>query len=130
MKRIECLIIVPGINVLTSWRSLTIHCEFPRGSLSIGSFLEAKGCSVAVLPLDHYSRPTMDPEDIEKQTDSLVEAVLKEYNPLLVGISIPYTILYPISLKIAESVKKITPEVVTVLGGPHVSFLPKLGTGR
>jgi radical SAM superfamily enzyme YgiQ (UPF0313 family) len=54
---------------------------------------------------------------------STLETRLGEEQPKIVGIS-AYTETYSNALRIARIAKRVNPEVVTVMGGPHVTFLP------
>ncbi|HDN63148.1 MAG TPA: hypothetical protein ENF56_04215, partial [Candidatus Bathyarchaeota archaeon] len=47
---------------------------------------------------------------------------VKQKEPKIVGISAE-TLTYKNALKVAETVKKENPEILTVMGGPHVTFL-------
>lgn len=118
----DCLLIVPGINCLTHRERFTTVYDFPRGALSLGSFLEAKGYPVVIIPLDYYVRPSRMRDELEGQILSVVEGAIEEYKPIFIGVSVPYTMLYPISLKILEYCKGLSPDVVTGLGGPHPSY--------
>ncbi|MBI3600286.1 MAG: B12-binding domain-containing radical SAM protein [Nitrospinae bacterium] len=122
MKHIDCLIFVPGINAIAHRERFTTIYDFPRGALSLASFLKAKGVSSLIIPLDFYMPPSNNPEDIEAGIGKIVEAISREYRPLVAGISAPYTMLYPASLKIAENCKKFMPSAITCMGGPHVSY--------
>ncbi len=140
MKQIDCLIFVPGINSIAHRERFTTIYDFPRGALSLASFLKAKGVSSLVVPLDFYMPPLTPPSplfnkegeeggvggdrsvEIESEIGKIVEAVSREYQPLVAGISVPYTMLYPASLKIAENCKKVMPSAMTCMGGPHVSY--------
>ena len=120
---IDCLLIVPGIRATPYRERFTTIYDFPRGALSLGTFIKEKGCSVRILPLDYYLAPSSDPLEIEGQIQGIVEAAIREWRPSLIGISVPYTMLYPISIKTAEYCKEVDPEVVVALGGPHVSYM-------
>lgn len=117
-----CLLIAPGINCLTHRERFTTVYDFPRGALSLGSFLEAKGYHVAIIPLDYYVNPSRTREELEGQISSVIEGAIEEYKPIFIGVSVPYTMLYPISLKILEYCKRSSPDVITGLGGPHPSY--------
>ncbi len=115
------LIFVPGINALTHQERFTTIYDFPRGALSLGSFLEAGGCSAVVVPLDYYIRPSKHQSFLDDQIRSVVESAIQEHSPSLIGVSVPYTMLYPVSLKIIEYCKEVAPSVLTCLGGSHAS---------
>ncbi len=125
MIKVACLIIVPGIKSLARRERFTTTYEFPRGALSLASFLNSRDCRTMILPLDYYLQASDSPLNIEKQTFSILQEALNEYAPSVVGVSAPYTLLYPASLKIVEYCKKIKPDLFTIMGGPHVTYLHK-----
>lgn len=92
---------------------------FPRGLAQIGSFLRAGGWPVAVLPLSYAAVADATPAaDIR----SIIEAVLAEFKPDVVGVGCPYTISYHTSIEILRMIKAFREDIVTVIGGPHVTF--------
>ena len=54
-----------------------------------------------------------------------LEKKIKEYDPDVVGITSTTTSI-PDAYKVAEISKRINPNVITVIGGPHVTFVPEL----
>lgn len=120
-----CLLIAPGINCLDHPERFTTTYDFPRGMLSIATFLKAHGVEIALVPLDYYIKPSKDKQIIKSQIFSVINDAITEYNPSFVGIAVPYTMLYPAALKIAEICKKIKPDCIIGLGGPHVSYRDK-----
>jgi magnesium-protoporphyrin IX monomethyl ester (oxidative) cyclase len=56
---------------------------------------------------------------------SQIEAEIQCRNPTIVGISGPFTSQIDNTLKISELAKKINPNILTIVGGPHVSTVPK-----
>ncbi|MBD3414796.1 MAG: radical SAM protein [Candidatus Aminicenantes bacterium] len=82
----------------------------PLGVLSLAAVLEKQGGSVEVVPADvlNYKK-----KDIEKR--------ILEFNPHALGITTTTENRFD-SFKLAALAKKINPEIVTVLGGPHVSM--------
>jgi anaerobic magnesium-protoporphyrin IX monomethyl ester cyclase len=99
---------------------------FPRGIVEIASFLENKGCSTAVLPLAYYlggRTNTESKSDQEKRTVLILMKFIEEMRPIVVGVSNQFTCQYFDCLKILEICKKINNKIITVMGGPHVTFL-------
>jgi anaerobic magnesium-protoporphyrin IX monomethyl ester cyclase len=92
---------------------------FPRGLAQIGSFLKAHGWPVAVLPLQYAAVADITPRAVIR---SIVEAVLAEFRPDVVGVGCPYTIGFHTSLDILRMVKAHREGIVTAIGGPHVTF--------
>lgn len=117
-----CLIFIPGINSLVQRERFTTTYDFPRGGLSLASFLESRGKRVAIIPLDYYLPPSKDPEEIRATLRSIVQSAVKDFDPALIGIGVPYTMLYPTALRIASFCKEISGASVCV-GGPHVSYM-------
>jgi len=163
--KLDCLIIVAGIKSIVHRERFTTNYEFPRGALSLGSFLDYKGLTVALLPLDYYIDSVTDQSQIDSYQvafnritalpasfppqrtkkyasivsslppcstsernlvsiiQSIVASAVKEYDPAVIGISVPYTMLYPTAIKIADYSRQSSNQSVIVLGGPHVSYL-------
>jgi magnesium-protoporphyrin IX monomethyl ester (oxidative) cyclase len=67
---------------------------FPEGTYSVG------------LPLAH------------------IEAAIRALKPDVVGISVIFTSVYRLGLRIADVVKSIDPAITTVMGGSHVTVSP------
>ncbi|MBF0541975.1 MAG: radical SAM protein [Nitrospirae bacterium] len=120
---LDCLIIVPGIKSIVHRERFTTSYEFPRGALSLGSFLNYKGCKTAILPLDYYIESINIQSEIDSQIRSIITSAIKEYAPKVIGISVPYTMLYTSAIRIAEIVRETSEQSVIVLGGAHVSYL-------
>jgi len=90
--------------------------EHPMPSLSLsylGGVLQREGIEVEVLDLltAHYSA-------------NKVGDKLEEYQPQVVGTSCA-TMSYPTAARVLKVCKRFDPGVVTVIGGPHVSFTAK-----
>lgn len=117
-----CLLIAPGINCLDHPERFTTIYDFPRGLLSVGTFLEKNGVETNIIPLDYYIKPSKNKQIIESQIHSVINDAVKEFEPAFIGIGVPYTMLYPTALKIADICKKVKPYCITALGGPHVSY--------
>lgn len=116
-----CLIFIPGINSITHKERLTARYDFPRGGLSMASFLASKGKKVNLIPLDYYVPPSENPAEISSRLRYIVHSSIEYFDPSLVGIGVPYTMLYPTALRIASFCKEVS-EAVVCLGGPHVSY--------
>ncbi len=116
MKK-SCLLISPP----------DIGHDLPRGLLELASFLEASGISCEILLLSHeldYQRigGVFGPID-EWQTELLLREALRRTQPSVVGVSNQHAPNYPDCFTILELCKRIDPSLVTVMGGPHVTFL-------
>jgi anaerobic magnesium-protoporphyrin IX monomethyl ester cyclase len=122
--RSGCLIFIPGINSLAHRERFTTIYDFPRGGLSLASFLEVRGKRVAIVPLDYYVPRSNDPDEIKSRLRSVAQSAVKEFDPALIGIGVPYTMLYPTALRIASFCKEVSSAPVCV-GGPHVSYMDR-----
>lgn len=85
----------------------------PLGLLYMARVLEAAGIHVVVRDL---YRENKKPQDIV--------SILQEVRPKIVGIS-ALTSLYHMALRVVRHVKMFDPSIVTVVGGPHATALPK-----
>lgn len=85
----------------------------PHGLCCLSSYLRMHGYEVRVLDMlvDLF------------QPGEVRELVL-DWKPEVVGIS-TYTPSLNTSLSICRFVKKIDPHIITILGGPHVTFMPQ-----
>ena len=87
--------------------------EFPTppfGLMSLAAYLLEKGFEVRIEDyiITHYSKDR-------------VADVLKEYNPDVVGAT-SVTMNVKTALKVLQDYKQERPEIITVMGGPHVTF--------
>ncbi len=57
--------------------------------------------------------------------DSEILKRIEEQKPDLVGFSCLFSSQFPIIRKLVEKIKKLDPDIITVAGGTHPSFLPK-----
>ncbi|MFH1655760.1 MAG: radical SAM protein [Candidatus Omnitrophota bacterium] len=96
--------------------------EFPRGMLSIASFLNKNNIEVEVLIIS-YDFAKEDNSRFKQRIHLTVESKIKDFNPDFIGVSNTFTRNYCICLDILESCKKTNPEVKTAIGGQHVTFL-------
>ena len=82
----------------------------PLGLAYLGAALEKAGVQVKIL--DYVVYPY--------RRDAL-EAVLKEFKPQVAGAT-AVTMTYDHAKQVLSDVKTIDPEILTVMGGPHVTF--------
>ena len=82
----------------------------PLGLAFLAAALEQAGIEVRVLDLVVF------PYTIE-----LLEDLLDDFQPDIVGIT-SVTMSFDSAIAVIQDVKKIAPDLVTVMGGPHVSF--------
>jgi len=108
-----------------------VASEPPAGSLPLGlmylaAILDKAGYKVELL--DAF----MTAFESQKSGDTItvglsfeeIEAEIKSRNPDIVGISGPFTSQIGNTLRVSELVKKVNPDILTVVGGPHVSTMP------
>ena len=82
----------------------------PLGLAFLAAALEQAGIEVRVLDLVVFP-----------YTIDLLEDLLKDFQPDIVGIT-SVTMSFDHAIGVVQDVKKIAPHLVTVMGGPHVSF--------
>ncbi|MGB9697997.1 MAG: B12-binding domain-containing radical SAM protein [Thermodesulfobacteriota bacterium] len=88
--------------------------EFPKPSLalmSLGAVLKENDVEVKVLDLL-----------ATRFSWSKIEDSVNRFQPDLIGIT-SVTMNFPVALKIIKYCKKISPETLTIMGGPHVTFM-------
>ncbi len=117
------VLFVPGIKCLAHRERFTTVYDFPRGALSLATFLNVRSVPTAVVPLDYHVKGSPDQHEIDSSVLSAVRDAIEEYDPQVVGVSCPYTMLYPLTLKVVEWCRDLKPALSVGLGGPHVSYL-------
>jgi magnesium-protoporphyrin IX monomethyl ester (oxidative) cyclase len=101
--------------------------SLPLGLLYIAAVLDKAGYTVEIL--DAF----MSGFESQKNGDAItvgmsfnqIETEIRCQNPDIVGISGPFTSQIGNTLKVSELVKKVNPNILTVVGGPHVSSIPE-----
>ncbi|MGC8644851.1 MAG: B12-binding domain-containing radical SAM protein [Thermoplasmata archaeon] len=100
-----------GSGYLTKWGFLPA----PLGLLSLaGEILRVEGSKVKIIDMEG---------DNLSLEDTVKEAL--EFNPDIVGITLHATAAHNNAGFIARKIKEEKPDVVTVAGGHHATFLPK-----
>jgi anaerobic magnesium-protoporphyrin IX monomethyl ester cyclase len=95
---------------------------FPRGATSVASFLRAQGVGAEVLPLGHSVDDFAGRSQALAATRAALADAVEALRPRAVGLSVPFSYLYPRALEIAAMLSELAPEVPVVIGGPHVTF--------
>ena len=85
----------------------------PLSLAYLAAVLEADGIEVQILD---FLVTRYRPEKVRQK--------LEEYQPQLVGVTC-VTLNYHLAAEMLEVCKTVNPDIVTVIGGPHVSFTPK-----
>ena len=105
--------------------------EQPAGNLPIGlmyiaAVLEKAGVKVEIL--DAFISATFQ-EKGETVTVGLpfeqIKQEIQNRKPDIVGISGPFTCQIENSIKVSSIAKEVNPKILTVMGGPHVTLVPK-----
>lgn len=128
-RKKEAILIDLGLNYLSSTSGLHEVGHFPFGILNIASFFEINKIPVRVLALDYYFNSKNICADRNVLKTKIKEILLEEINrnkPILIGISVSYTIQLILAFEILQIVKEINPHIISVLGGSHVTFLAEL----
>ncbi len=123
MNKVDCLLMQAPF-----WRQgILPHSDrhtAGEGILSIATFLKSKGYRIKVFFTDELFLTDIPDRGEDPFPFHKLEKVIRRADPKIVGIG-PHTCQYPVSLKILELCKDINPEITTVIGGPHVTFLDK-----
>ncbi|MCL2642921.1 MAG: B12-binding domain-containing radical SAM protein [Candidatus Bathyarchaeota archaeon] len=107
--------------------------ESPAGSLPLGlmylaAVLDKAGYKVEILDA-FMTTSTMPQKNGNTLTVGMsfsqIETEIRHRSPDIVGISGPFTSQINNTLKVSEIAKKVNPHILTVVGGPHVSTIPK-----
>ena len=95
---------------------------FPRGATGIASFLRAHSLPAEVLALGHVVDDFAGRSQATAATRAAIADALEALRPRAVGLSIPFSYLYPRALEIAAMVRELAPSTPIIAGGAHVSF--------
>lgn len=96
---------------------------FPRGAVSVASFLAAHGIPAEVLPLADVVDKDDDAPTAAAKTRDAVHRAIAALQPRAVGISVTFSYLYPQGRALAALAREALPASVPVLiGGPHVTY--------
>jgi anaerobic magnesium-protoporphyrin IX monomethyl ester cyclase len=114
MKIRRILLINPSVNTSTKGDGRSRPESIPPlGLSSLDVFLRMHGYEVRILDLYPGGG----------HADEVVRFAA-QFEPDVVGIS-AFTVCFDASLAICRRIKEVGPNIVTVLGGPHVTFLPE-----
>jgi radical SAM superfamily enzyme YgiQ (UPF0313 family) len=80
------------------------------GLAFLAGALEAAGVKVKILDLVVYP-----------YSRQILESLLKKFKPQMVGIT-AVTMTFDNAIKVVKDVKRFDPQILTVMGGPHVTF--------
>lgn len=103
--------------------------SIPLGIMYIGSVLDQNGYEVEIMDTLISDSPLQKPRnkgDVEQYSmpwKNIKEEVRKR-SPDIVGITNPFSSQIDNAIKVSEIVKNIDNEILTIVGGPHVSVMP------
>ena len=105
--------------------------EQPAGNLPIGlmyiaAVLQRAGVTVEIL--DAFMAATFQKNGETITVGMPFEQIKQEIQnrkPNIVGISGPFTCQIENSIKVSKLTKEVNPDILTVMGGPHVTLVPK-----
>jgi anaerobic magnesium-protoporphyrin IX monomethyl ester cyclase len=101
--------------------------NLPIGLMYIAAVLQKVDYRVEILDA-FMSDPTFRKNDNTISVGMPFERIkqeIREHQPEIVGIAGPFTCQIENALKISNLTKEVNPKIVTVVGGPHVSLVPK-----
>lgn len=99
-----------GSAYLTKWGFLPA----PLGLLQLaGELLKIEGCRVSIIDME-----------ADRMTADAVMAEIAAFRPDIIGLTIHATAAHTTSCEIARKAKQNFPEVLTVAGGHHATFIP------
>lgn len=87
--------------------------KIPLGLLYIASYLQLHSANVSIIDCHAY-----------KYTPEKLIQIIKDYNPLLVGLNVA-TPNRRVVYKLAEMIKEKIPRIAVIIGGPHATCLPQ-----
>jgi radical SAM superfamily enzyme YgiQ (UPF0313 family) len=82
----------------------------PLGLAFLASALEADGVEVKILDLVVYP-----------YSRKILESLLADFKPQMVGIT-AVTMTFDNAINVIKDIRQIDPDVLTIMGGPHVTF--------
>jgi magnesium-protoporphyrin IX monomethyl ester (oxidative) cyclase len=111
------------VNVSIAEVSTTSFYVMPVGLLSIAAYLDKYLFPVKFLDFNVLKRKNKITSDEELL--KLFASILIEEKPVLVGFSVMVSGQFKLSNSAAVTAKNIIPDVITAVGGAHVSEFPK-----
>ncbi len=104
-----------------------ISGNLPLGLMYLAAVLDKEGFKVELLDAfmaESQPRTKEDAIEVGMPYDQL-EADIKRIKPDIVGIANPFSTQIEHAKKVADIAKQLNPEVLTVVGGPHVTVVPE-----
>lgn len=133
----KILLIDPPYEIFTGY----VSRYFPIGLSYIGSALKEKGHDVVIYDVDRERQDTGDlnfSAEYERLGNYLkevntrdhfiwkkIEKIVKDYSPDIIGIT-TMTMVFGSAVKTAEVCKKVKPDSIVIIGGPHSTDWPEI----
>lgn len=108
------------VNLPLADVSTTPFFVMPPGLLAIAAYLREKGEAVACVDLNVLQR-----KQSAGQTTPTMEDLFKEAQPALVGASVMAAGQFAPARRLCQQAKQVVPNVLTAVGGAHVSQFPR-----
>ena len=123
MKKERVLLITPNLNGIKDGLN---RIQPPLGLMLIASLVEKDGHIVKIhdTALEGWNtRREISSRGLIEigQTDDEIANLIKDFNPTVVGISVLFSNLINSTHKIAKIVKKTNKDIITIIGGNHIS---------
>ncbi|MEM3249278.1 MAG: radical SAM protein, partial [Conexivisphaerales archaeon] len=110
MNSIDVLLINPPQNAELK-TLLELHGP-PMASMYLAGYVRAKGYTPKILDLD-----------MENMAEEQVTSYVSSLSPKVVGMT-AFTSTVKAAYRLLSAIKKAVPDALTVIGGPHVTFMP------
>lgn len=107
------------VNLPLADMSTTPFFVMPPGLLSVAAYLRDKGEAVDCVDLNVLKKRTKDGAVLQAFED-----LLRQTQPVLVGVSVMVAGQFRLARTLCRHAKRVAPDVVTVVGGAHVSQFP------
>jgi anaerobic magnesium-protoporphyrin IX monomethyl ester cyclase len=102
-----------------------VRVGLPLGLMYLAGNLENNGYHPKILDCLIHPKTEIKTDEIKTVHGISLEVLsqeIREYQPDIVGISNPFTAQVDNAIKVANIVKEINPDIITVIGGPHASI--------
>lgn len=118
----KILLIYPPVSIYGTGK---VSPHMPLGLAYIASYLERMKHEVKIIDALAAGKDIVRKKGKLTQiglTDKMVENEIKRFNPDVVGISVMFTAFKEDAYRMARIAKKVNKNIVTVMGGAHVSI--------
>lgn len=101
------------------------YISIPLGLGYLGSFIEKNGHSVKIFDSSAGRVEKRNNGFWHGKSYAEIKEVIKQEQPVLVGIGCFFSPRFPYTVEVAKLVKEINPKIFTVVGGIHATILPR-----